>query len=69
MASCLGVSEQEAARSAAGLGWQLDAASNMLTVVKPPATEQRLAALDSLQKLTEYTVHLSDTSAAGDKES
>jgi len=45
---------------AAGLGWEVDAAAGMLTVVRPPATPAQVLAMDSLQKLTEYSVHLSD---------
>ena len=35
------MSEAEAAHTAAGLGWELDPAAGMLTVVKPPVTEQQ----------------------------
>lgn len=63
VASCLGMSEAEAKHTAEGLGWELDAPAGMLTVVQPPVSERQQLAMDSLQKLTEYTMHLSDFAA------
>jgi COP9 signalosome complex subunit 8 len=57
--SCLGVTEQEAEETAAGLKWTLDPAARVFEVVKPEPTEkQRAVSMDVLQRLTEYTVHL-----------
>ena len=77
IAACLGASEEEAKATAKSVGWELmDAGTGgggggegmFFNVVKPPAEEISLAPLESLQKLTEYTVHLGDVSGAGDKE-
>ena len=63
LARCLGVSEAEANEMGRGAGWELDAAAGMFAVVKPPATEEQTLAMENLQKLTEYTMHLSEISA------